>query len=321
MDWKSELERLRPLQDALALIPVGWGSEGKAPMFYGKDHKTTPEDWTKEALTVDQLLAWPRRPFHSVGARTGLLTGPLLAFDFDGESALGLGLFPWNANTWHVHRDYDPFRLKVLFRPTLEHLALLPTQPGDGIEFQGKTTTAPGIDGQKGEALEVFFAGGRQVILLGHHPATGGNYFWPDGLGPEALSAPPQDWFDHAITIATETANRVGSGSSRSPNRSRSRRLDPCPICGRHSGHGGSELWCEETTAGLILCMPGSTFSAEQRHGALTIGQVIDDQWALVKRTPIDEGDVLTFRENRPRPKPSTRVVRPNRELIGRPSR
>jgi len=310
-DWRSELERLRPLQDDLALIPVGWGNEGKGPMLSG---------WQKhDGFTIDQLIGVTG--IKSVGARTGLLTGPLLAFDFDGESALGLGLFPWNANTWHVHRNNDPFRLKVLFRPTPDQLAMLPTQPGDGIEFQGKTTTAPGVDGQKGEALEVFFAGGRQVILLGQHPATKGYYFWPDGLGPEALSAPPQDWFDHAITIATETANRVSSGSSRSTSHSRSTRLNPCPICGRHAGPGGSELWCEKTADGLILCMPGSTFSAEQKHGDLTIGQVIDDQWALVKRTPIDEGDVLTFRENRPRPQPSTRVVRPCRELIGRPSR
>ena len=296
MNWLAELERLQHLESDLALVPVGWGAEGKGPMLSG---------WQKhDGFTINQLTGVTG--IKSVGARTGLLTGPLLAFDFDGESALGLGLFPWNANTWHVHRNNDPFRLKVLFRPTPEQLALLPTQPGGGIEFQGKTTTAPGTDANKGEALEVFFAGGRQVILLGQHPATGGHYFWPDGLGPEELTAPPSDWLEHAITIATDTANRVGSGSSRSTSRSRSTRLDPCPICGRHSGAGGSELWCEKTTDGLILCMPGSTFSAEQRHGDLAIGQVVDG-YALVKRTPIDEGDVLTFREDRPRQKPDLR--------------
>jgi hypothetical protein len=46
--------------------------------------------------------------------------------------------------------------------------------------------------------------------------------------------------------------------------------------------------------------MPGSTFSAEQRHGPLMLGQVVDG-WALVKRTPIGEGDVLTFKVHRPR--------------------
>jgi hypothetical protein len=47
--------------------------------------------------------------------------------------------------------------------------------------------------------------------------------------------------------------------------------------------------------------MPGVTFNAEQRHGPLSIGQVIDNCWALVKRSPIAEGDVLTFKVHRPR--------------------
>jgi hypothetical protein len=46
--------------------------------------------------------------------------------------------------------------------------------------------------------------------------------------------------------------------------------------------------------------MPGSTFSAEQRHGPLRIGQIIDGGWSLVKRTPIGEGDVMTFTQHRP---------------------
>ena len=53
-------------------------------------------------------------------------------------------------------------------------------------------------------------------------------------------------------------------------------------------------MWCEETADGLILCTP-ATFSAEQRHGRLDIGDVADGRYALVKRTLIDEGDVLTF--------------------------
>ena len=69
--------------------------------------------------------------------------------------------------------------------------------------------------------------------------------------------------------------------------------MNPCPICGRDAG-----LWCSQTAAGLILCMPGVTFNAEERHGPLSIGQVVDG-WALVKRTPIPEGDVLSFKPHR----------------------
>ncbi|WP_115120523.1 hypothetical protein [Synechococcus sp. UW105] len=287
MSWFSELDRLQPLVDDLAFLPVGWGNEGKGPMLNG---------WQKHAgFSVDQLQT--ADGMRSVGARTGLLTGPLLCFDFDGETALGLGIYPWEATTWQVHRDNDPFRLKVLCRPTPEQLEMLPQQLDGTVEFQGKTITAPKQDDAKGEALEVFFFGGRQVIVLGEHPSSGGNYFWPAGLGPEALNAPPDDWWAHAVSIALKQTALAASGSRPSKTRNGTRRLDPCPICGRHSGRGGSALWCDETSDGLILCMPGSTFSAEQSHGPLSIGQVVNG-YALVKRT----GDVLTFKPHQPLP-------------------
>jgi hypothetical protein len=248
------------------------------------------DGWQHHAgFTVAELHQ--RRRMRSVGARTGLLTGPLLCFDFDGASSFDLGLDPTEVRTWQVHRDTDRHRLKVLFRPTLEQLNQLP----GGAEFQGKTITAPATDSSKGEALEVFFDGGRQVIVLGEHPSSGGHYFWPVGMGPETLTAPPERWWSHALEVAATCQQRLTTGSKPSSRRHGTKRLDPCPICGRHGS-----LWCEQTQKGLILCMPGSTFSAEQRHGPLRIGQVIDG-WALVKRTPIGEGDVLTFKVHRPR--------------------
>jgi hypothetical protein len=260
--------------------------------------------WQKHpGFSVAELQA--TKGIRSVGTRTGLLTGPLLCFDFDGKSSLELGLYPWAANTWQIHRDTDPNRLKVLFRPTLEQIAQLATDADGSPEFLGKTLTAPKTDNSKGEALEVFFAGGRQVIVLGEHPSSGGHYFWPDALGPEELAPPPDEWWTHALRIAQNCQQKIATGTPRSATRNGSRRLDPCPICRRHSGPGGSGLWCEETTDGLVLCMPGSTFNAEQRHGALRIGQVVDG-FALVKRTPISDGDVLTFRKHRPLEIPNT---------------
>ena len=298
MTWLSELHRLRPINPDLALLPVGWGSGGKAPMLTG---------WQNHpGFSISDLQGLPG--IRSVGARTGLLTGPLLAFDFDGESALELGLYPWAATTWQVHRDNDPFRLKVLFRPDPDQLAQLPSQPDGGVEFQGKTLTAAAANGNKAEALEVFFAGGRQVIVLGQHLSSGGNYIWPDGLGPEALAAPPADWWAHALEIANRQASLVRTRKA-STTRKGTRKLDPCTICGRHSGPGGSDLWCEATTDGLILCMPGSTFSAEQAHGPLRIGQVVNG-YALVKRTPAETGEVLTFKPDQPRAKPDTNLRR-----------
>jgi hypothetical protein len=253
-------------------------------------------------FTVAELQA--HRTMRSVGARTGLLTGPLLCFDIDGATALELAcsleMQPWNAETWQVHRDNDPYRLKVLFSPTPDQIAQLP----GGAEFQGKTITKPaakGPDGQvitKGEALEVFFDGGRQVIVIGEHPSSGGNYIWPEDLGPESLSPPPEAWWRHAVDIAQQCLTRTKGGSKPSAARTGTRRMDPCPICGRHSG-GPSGLWCEQTTAGLILCMPGSTFNADPNE-SMRIGAVVNG-YTLVKRTPIKEGDCLTFAPHRPR--------------------
>ena len=279
--WRQDLQRLQPFEADLALLPIGWGTEHKGPMLEGWQHHG--------GYTVAQLQQ--HRQMRSVGARTGMLTGPLLAFDFDGATSLALGLDPSAVGSWQVHRNTDPARLKVLFRPTLEQLTKLP----GGAEFQGKTITAAKTITAKGEALEVFFDGGRQVIVLGEHPSSNGTYYWPAGMGPEALTDPPERWWAHALQVAADCRQRLSSGSKPSSRRHGTKRLDPCPICGRHGS-----LWCEQTQQGLILCMPGSTFSAEAAHGPLRIGQVVDG-WALVKRTPIAEGDVLSFKAHRPR--------------------
>lgn len=293
-EWFDNLERLAIHEKDIALLPVGWGSEGKAPMLKG---------WPSHpGFTVEQLAAV--RGIRSVGARTGIRSGPLLCFDIDGETALelacSLGMEPWAATTWQVHRDTDPWRLKVLFRPTVEQLSQLPL----GAEFQGKTLTCTSNGTQKGEALEVFFDGGRQVIVLGKHPSSGGNYFWPEGLGPEALAPAPDAWWQHALKIAAQSQQphvRDGKPKTRRVN---ARRLDPCPVCGRNSG-GKSGLWCEQTSDGLIFCMPGSTFNADPT-GNMRLGAIVNG-YALVKRTTRNGCDYLTFAPHRKRRRHHTR--------------
>ena len=294
--WTGELSRLIPLEEQLSLLPVGWGKDGKAPMFLGR-RKGPEEDWTQKALTVEQILNFERKPLHSVGARTGIDSGPLLCFDIDGETALELacshGMEPWCANTWQVHRTTDPFRLKILFRPTPEQIAQLPAG-----EFQGKSITADKKGTKKGEALEVFFDSGRQVIILGEHPSSGGFYIWPKEYGPEALSAPPDPWWNFALHLAHKSQKPVRHCAKPTLTRKGTRILDPCPICGRHSA-AQSGLWCAQTSDGLILCMPGTTFNADPT-GTMKLGTVING-YALVKRSPISEGDCLTFAPHKPR--------------------
>ena len=109
-NWLSKLDRLQPFEVDLALLPIGWGDKQKGPML---------SDWQRHGgFTVAELQQHQR--IRSVGARTGLLTGPLLAFDFDGATSFNLGLNPATAGSWQVHRNTDSNRLKVLFKPTLE---------------------------------------------------------------------------------------------------------------------------------------------------------------------------------------------------------
>lgn len=283
--WRKDLSRLKPLEKELALLPVGWGKKHKGPMLRG---------WVKhEGFTVSQLK--DHQGMRAVGARTGLFTGPLLCFDFDGRTAFGLGLTPQSVGSWQVHRTTDPWHPKVLFRPTPEQLRQLPA----GAEFFGKTITALSSETNKAEALEVFFYGARQVVVLGEHPSSQGYYFWPKNMGPENLAPPPEDWWAYAIRIAEQSHHKKTKRHPTSSKPQGTHRLNPCPICGRHDGPGGSSLWCEQTRQGLILCMPGATFNAECRHGRLRIGQVVEG-WALVKRTAINEGDVLVFKSHNP---------------------
>ena len=292
--WFADLHRLAKHEKSFALLPIGWGNKQKGPMLEGWQHHG--------GFTVAELQQ--QRRMRSVGVRTGF-KGPLLCFDFDGESALelacSLGMEPWAVSTWQVHRDTDPFRFKVLFKPTPDQIAQLP----DGAEFQGKTITkqavldADGTPIEMGEALEVFFHGGRQVIVLGEHPSSGGFYFWPPepSLGPEALSPPPDAWLDHAIDIAKQCHDRPKLSNKSSSTSTGIRRLDPCPICGRNS-RGGNSLWCGQATDGLIFCMPGSTFNADP-NGSMPLGTVVNG-FALMKRTPIPDGDCLIFGPHKP---------------------
>lgn len=67
--WFAELNRLVPYQDDLALLTIGWSSGNKGAMPQGWQHHC--------GFTVTELQQIRR--IRSVGARTGLLTGPLLA--------------------------------------------------------------------------------------------------------------------------------------------------------------------------------------------------------------------------------------------------
>jgi hypothetical protein len=64
--WFADLHRLAEHEKSFALLPIGWGNEQKGPMLDGWQHHG--------GFTVAELQQ--HRRIRSVGARTGLFTGP-----------------------------------------------------------------------------------------------------------------------------------------------------------------------------------------------------------------------------------------------------
>lgn len=278
---RNDLNRMDEICLDHALIPC----RGKAPI---------PMNWQKPDIwlglsPIGCLHYHPR--VTAIGLRT---SEALFALDFDGHSthgyALACGIDPF-ALTWTISRTGNEWRLKQLWRTTPEQRAQLPYGP-----FSWKHVTQAALKDdngkvlKKGEALEVFASSSRQVIVLGRHP-DGDDYYWREGKGPEALAVAPDALWNWVLTMAAAAGERRPSERRQA---STTRRLDPCPICGRHS-RSGSALWCS-TDGDLIWCMPGVTFNAEMRHGSLRVGHSVVNGYALVKRTLIEGGDCLTFR-------------------------
>ena len=244
------------------------------------------KDWNDKKFSIKTILSTSGAT--GIGVKTGL---HLLCKDIDGETALtyaaDLGLN--FEDSFQVHRDDDPWRFKVLYEPTKAQIAKLPHG-----QFQGKIVTKEAVKDangdviKKGEALEVFLTNDRQVLITGKHPDNNGNYFWPRGYGPEEIKPPSDEVWNFVLELANQKdapkkKKHYGGGAS-------TKRLNPCPICGRNR-----DLWCEESSNGLLFCMNGSTFSAEKEHGTLKLGDVIDG-WALV-----DKNDLChTFKVHRP---------------------
>ena len=196
--WRAQVQRLAPLE--LPLLPCGAGSECKAPM----DLKTgrPMAKWQKATYTAAQIVASPPR-VRSVGTRTGK---GFIAFDFDGASAVALGVEqrcdPHQAQTWRVERDTDQNRLKTAFSLTpQQQLQLGAAAPKAITRWPNRGADGQPIDGDRGENLQVFHHPGKQVVVLGEHVSSGGNYLWPDGHGPEALAPIPPEWWELALAI------------------------------------------------------------------------------------------------------------------------
>ena len=290
------IQRLDPLTHAYRFLPVGGGGDGKAPLI---------NDWPNyPGASIALLDSWP-------GIKSiGVITRPsLLCFDFDGLSAIEkaidvYGLDPDEVRTWRIDRDNDPDRLKLIFRPSAEQLAQLPDRSITTKEkTKDKVVDADGKVIAKAEAIEVFLHPGRQVIVAGDHPASGGAYFWPEGLGPERLVPPPPLWWSYVIEKSRDFpkpaagANRVVR-TTRSYSSSDWQRLQHCPVCGR--GPHDNPLCQLHRDGETLRCYLGTTFSPPK---GLAPGQLAPGtQWAYSSQSSSGWGEFLVFVKDKPSP-------------------
>ena len=292
---EDTFSRIQSLEKRLRFIPTGAGKEGKAPLI---------SEWSKHnGFTVKELIEqFPH------AKSVGVITQPLLCFDFDGATAVNHAVLndrdPDYVNTWRINRTTDENRFKLLFLPSKEQLAQLP----NGQITHSHRTKQPRIweseDGEqitaKGEAEEVFCHPGRQVIVAGEHPSSGGHYFWPIGFGPEALSAPPEEWWAHVLELSRDYPRpAAGANKTISTNRFASRdwqRIEHCPICGR--GPDDNPLCQLHRDGETLRCFLGQTFSPPTN---LEPGELVPGtDWAFSRVSSSGWGEFLTFVKDRP---------------------
>jgi len=237
----SELDRLAILEHEHCLLPIGRGVDKKGPMLSGWErHPGYPVDYLKRKYGVIAI---------------GIRCDHLWCIDYDGRSSIKhakeIGLDPKSVTTWKVGRDNNNERFKLLFKPSQEQVEELASSSIPNARFHFSITTGDA------EQLENFFTCGRQVIVLGSHWKSGGQYVWPEGEGPEALTMPPQDWWKTVIREAAKHYSKNSRTTRGTSSASDWKRLDECPICGRAS-HTVCSIHSDGET---IRCFRGGTYA------------------------------------------------------------
>ena len=289
-NWRQLLLQLADLP----LLPIGPGGGGKAPADPATGNGL--KAWTTAAFTPQQV-AEACSKITAVGFRPGPDADGLIAFDIDGATAIercrSHGCDPLTAHTWQVRRDTAADRLKVIWRipedlrGALDHTV---------AKLTTKAPSGPGAG--DGENVATYYGAG-QVIVLGQHLSSDGNYFWPDGHGPAEVAEITPEWWALADVIAkadSQPANGA-KASSRTTSSSDWRRVDPCPICGRDE-----HLICSKHRNGrAIQCFHGSSFSPpDLKPGEVKTGSD-GERWAFTgSRRHGEIGDFSHFKIDEP---------------------
>ena len=245
-DLTIVVRKLVQLESFCGFLPIKEGS--KAPMVCYKDKPHSP-----------LLAALKKKP-----AALAIRSRNLLTLDFDSIEAFnyaaerGIDLF--YPSGWITERTDNDQKFKIHYLVSDEKLLELPN---------GKIKRTVNYQGTN---LDVFLSNDSYIIFLGKHEDGKGHYFSRKGFDATALAPPPKEVWD----LVVETSNKEKPAPENSNPITPSKRLNPCPICGRDE-----RLWCSETKDGRIWCMNGSTFSSEKSHGRLKLGDVVNG-YALV---------------------------------------
>ena len=260
----SRARNLAQLEALGGFLPIRKGT--KAPMVSA---------WGDEYLSLEKALSYDP-------AALAVFSPKFLTLDYDKESALDFVAargIDFTLPTLHTRRTDKLWRFKQTFLTNDEMLDELPNR-------SIKRTTD-----YLGTGLDVFCSKKAYIIIHGEHEDGEGRYYSPGGLDVCDLQHPPKEVWDLVLEIAELQSQ--DKSSSKTYSNTKSKKLYPCPICGRDKNH-----WCFENNTGLIHCMNGDTFSAEKKHGALKIGDVVDG-YALVAQI----STCNTFKIHKPRSK------------------
>ena len=242
----SRARNLAQLEALGGFIPIRKGT--KSPML---------DSWGKEYLSLEKALSY--NP-----AALAVFSPYFVTLDYDKESALDFVAergIDFTLPTLHTRRTDKLWRFKQTWLTTDEMLDELPNR-----SIKRKTNYL-------GTGLDVFCSKMSYIIIDGEHKDGEGRYYSQEGLDVCDLQPAPKEVWDLIKEVAE--LQRHEKSSSKTYN-TKSKKLYPCPICGRDKNH-----WCFENDNGLIHCMNGDTFSAEKKHGQLKIGDVVNG-YALV---------------------------------------
>lgn len=298
--WK---EALLPNCRGLALLPVGAGKLGKAPV----DLKTglALKSWQSASYSPEQI-AGLNGYVRGLGFRPGPDSGHIATLDIDGASAKAFceahGC-DFEAVGWRTGRDNSTDRLKVHFRIPEQLRGQLQGADGQPIGKRVLIIEPP-------ERLELFYGTGQCVIAGQHY--SGGHYV--NHGHPGTVTEPDQLWMavireviEKGTTVdAKPAADRsaaelVQSGPS-----------TPCPVCGRNTSSACTvfvdgdrrrvNCFIGETFAPLLVRDGGNFLGELPLEVGATVPGMDGGMWAYVGRgtnTALG-GEFATFVEDRP---------------------